>query len=62
MMLMSEETGGGRCWVQIRIAGILPLGIPAEEAKVRSLSDADWGKVRRAPKTYWNSPQALFYI
>ena len=30
-----------------RIAGILALGIHAEEAKAHALSDADWGKVHR---------------
>ena len=30
-----------------RIAGILALGIPAEEAKAHSPADADWGKVHR---------------
>ena len=30
-----------------RIAGILSLGIPAEEAKAHSPADADWGKVHR---------------
>ena len=30
-----------------RIAGILAMGIPAEEAKAHALSDADWGKVHR---------------
>lgn len=30
-----------------RIAGILALGIPAEKAKARLLSDVDWSKVHR---------------
>ena len=30
-----------------RIAGILSLGIPAEEAKAHAPADADWGKVHR---------------
>ena len=32
---------------RFRIAGILAMGIPAEEGKARALSDADWGKVHR---------------
>ena len=32
---------------RFRIAGILAMGIPAEEVKARALTDADWGKVHR---------------
>lgn len=32
---------------KFRIAGILALGLPAEEARAHALSDADWGKVHR---------------
>ena len=49
MMLMAEENVREILGVPagFRIAGILSLGIPAEEAKAHAPADADWGKVHR---------------